>query len=147
MRWARLPTIVHGQAPSSSYQRRMVKPASVSITDDSTTYQEGCISPSPDGGLPGLLRRCEGLYLPGLYGRLLASATTPCRQREDCVYNACGYYHWLSVPFGLTNAPATFQRALDIILSGLRWQLCLVYCQPPKNGGCREEGGRADDRA
>ena len=29
--------------------------------------------------------------------------------------------------FGLTNAPATFQRALDIILSGLKWQLCLVY--------------------
>jgi len=28
---------------------------------------------------------------------------------------------------GLTNAPATFQRALDIILSGLNWQLCLVY--------------------
>jgi len=36
-------------------------------------------------------------------------------------------YHWLSMSFGLTNAPATFQRALDIILSGLKWQLCLVY--------------------
>ena len=31
------------------------------------------------------------------------------------------------MPFGLTSAPATFQRALDIILSGLKWQLCLVY--------------------
>jgi len=27
----------------------------------------------------------------------------------------------------LTNAPATFQRALDIILSGLKWQICLFY--------------------
>jgi len=27
----------------------------------------------------------------------------------------------------LTNAPASFQRALDIILSGLKWQICLVY--------------------
>ena len=31
------------------------------------------------------------------------------------------------MPFGLKNAPATFQRALDIILSGVRWQTCLVY--------------------
>ena len=29
--------------------------------------------------------------------------------------------------FGLRNAPATFQRALDIMLSGVRWQICLVY--------------------
>ncbi|CDF38259.1 unnamed protein product [Chondrus crispus] len=31
------------------------------------------------------------------------------------------------MPFGLKGAPATFQRALDIILSGVRWQICLVY--------------------
>jgi len=31
------------------------------------------------------------------------------------------------MPFGLTNAPATVQRSLDIILSGLKLQLCLVY--------------------
>ena len=32
-----------------------------------------------------------------------------------------------SMPFGLRNAPATFQRAIDIELSGLRWQTCLIY--------------------
>jgi len=31
------------------------------------------------------------------------------------------------MPFGLASAPATLQRALDIILSGLKSQLCLVY--------------------
>jgi len=31
------------------------------------------------------------------------------------------------MPLGLTNAPATFQRALDIIRSGVKWQSCLVY--------------------
>ena len=31
------------------------------------------------------------------------------------------------MPFGLRNAPATFQRALNIILSGVRWQSCLIY--------------------
>ena len=38
-----------------------------------------------------------------------------------------GTYRYLRMPFGLKNAPATFQRALDIILSGVRWQACLVY--------------------
>jgi len=48
--------------------------------------------------------------------------------REKTAFTThAGIYHWLSVPFGLTNAPATFQRALDIVLSGLKWQLCLVY--------------------
>lgn len=31
------------------------------------------------------------------------------------------------MPFGLTNSPATFQRALGIILSGFKWKTCLIY--------------------
>ena len=38
-----------------------------------------------------------------------------------------GTYRYVRMPFGLRNAPATFQRALDIILSGVRWQKCLIY--------------------
>ena len=38
-----------------------------------------------------------------------------------------GTYRYKRMPFGLRNAPATFQRALDIILSGVRWQSCLIY--------------------
>ena len=38
-----------------------------------------------------------------------------------------GTFRYLRMPFGLRNAPATFQRALDIILSGVRWQTCLIY--------------------
>ncbi len=41
--------------------------------------------------------------------------------------NDAGTFQWKRVPFGLTNAPATFQRQLDILLSGYRWQTCLVY--------------------
>ncbi len=29
--------------------------------------------------------------------------------------------------FGLTNAPTTFQRAVDILLLRVNWQFCLVY--------------------
>ena len=38
-----------------------------------------------------------------------------------------GMFRHLRMPFGLKGAPATFQRALDTILSGVRWQICLVY--------------------
>jgi len=38
-----------------------------------------------------------------------------------------GLFRCLRLPFGLVHAPASFQRALDIILSCLRWQTCLIY--------------------
>jgi len=34
---------------------------------------------------------------------------------------------YIRLPFGLTNAPAIFQRAIDMILSGVKWRTCLVY--------------------
>jgi len=48
--------------------------------------------------------------------------------QEKTAFNThCGINNWLSLPFGLMKAPATFQRALDIILSGLKWQICRIY--------------------
>ncbi len=38
-----------------------------------------------------------------------------------------GTYRFKRMPFGLKNAPATFQRAIDIILAGVKWQHCIVY--------------------
>ena len=39
----------------------------------------------------------------------------------------CGTNQCTSLRFGLCNAPATFQRAIDMILSGVKWQNVLVY--------------------
>lgn len=38
-----------------------------------------------------------------------------------------GIFRWRVMPFGLCNAPATFQRMMDIVLSGLNFESCLVY--------------------
>ncbi len=38
-----------------------------------------------------------------------------------------GLYEFRRMPFGLCNAPATFQRLIDRALSGLKWSACLVY--------------------
>jgi hypothetical protein len=38
-----------------------------------------------------------------------------------------GNYHFTLLPFGVTNAPAFFQRTMDCILSGLTWKKCLIY--------------------
>lgn len=38
-----------------------------------------------------------------------------------------GLFEFQVMPFGLCNAPATFQRLMNLILSGLQWNCCLVY--------------------
>ena len=38
-----------------------------------------------------------------------------------------GLYAWNVMPFGLCNAPATFERLMDKVLAGLQWEILLVY--------------------
>jgi len=38
-----------------------------------------------------------------------------------------GHYEFLRMPFGLKNAPSTFQRVMDNIMRGLNNEICLVY--------------------
>uniref|UniRef100_L7LW12 RNA-directed DNA polymerase n=1 Tax=Rhipicephalus pulchellus TaxID=72859 RepID=L7LW12_RHIPC len=38
-----------------------------------------------------------------------------------------GLFEFNVMPFGLCNAPATFERFMDTILRGLKWEVCLCY--------------------
>jgi len=40
-----------------------------------------------------------------------------------------GAYHYVRRPFGLSNAPETLQRAIDMILGEHRRKSCLVYLE------------------
>lgn len=38
-----------------------------------------------------------------------------------------GVYQWKRMPFGLVNAPVSFQALMTKVLRGLNWKTCLVY--------------------
>mgnify|MGYP000034807019 CR=1 FL=1 len=38
-----------------------------------------------------------------------------------------GLYRWRCMPFGLCNAPATFERLMEKVMAGLQWDILLIY--------------------
>ncbi|UYV79891.1 hypothetical protein LAZ67_18000994, partial [Cordylochernes scorpioides] len=48
--------------------------------------------------------------------------------REKTAFiNPDGMYEFKVMPFGLCNAPATFERMMDGLFKGLKWTICLCY--------------------
>ena len=48
-------------------------------------------------------------------------------QEKTAFTTADGHYQFRAMPFGLSGAAHTFQRAMDTILANLKWTTCLVY--------------------
>ncbi|UYV73333.1 K02A2.6-like [Cordylochernes scorpioides] len=47
--------------------------------------------------------------------------------RKTAFITPDGLYEFNVMPFGLCNAPATFERMIDNVLRGLKWDMCLCY--------------------
>jgi transposase InsO family protein len=48
-------------------------------------------------------------------------------QEKSAFVTRGGLWKWKVLPFGLTSAPATFERLMERVLSGLQWQTLLLY--------------------
>lgn len=50
------------------------------------------------------------------------------KDREKTAFSVgTGLWQFTVMPFGLCNAPATFERLMERVLKGLHWNTCLVY--------------------
>lgn len=52
---------------------------------------------------------------------------TPRARKAAAFCTRNGLFERNVMPFGLCNAPATFQRLMDRVLAGMQWETCLVY--------------------
>ena len=48
-------------------------------------------------------------------------------QKKSAITTRSGLWKWKVLPFGLTSAPATFQRLMEQVLHGLHWKTLLLY--------------------
>jgi len=46
---------------------------------------------------------------------------------KTCFVTRKGIFGFKVLPFGLCNAPSSFQRLVDLALAGLTWEICLAY--------------------
>lgn len=46
---------------------------------------------------------------------------------KTAVITRCGLFEFTKMPFGLTGATATFQRMMELALSGLQWKTCVIF--------------------
>ena len=51
----------------------------------------------------------------------------PNSQEKTAFVTHSGLYEFTVMPFGLCNAPSTFQRLMEAVLSGLARECCMVY--------------------
>ena len=72
----------------------------------------------------GGARRFSTLDLKAGYWQI---GVAPRDQDKTAFVTRRGLFRFKRMPFGLSNAPATFQRMMDCLLRGLTWLCCLVY--------------------
>ena len=54
-------------------------------------------------------------------------AMAPEDRAKTAVCTHSGLWEWTVLPFGLCNAPATFERLMDLVLGPIKYSKCLLY--------------------
>ena len=50
------------------------------------------------------------------------------RAKQICSFRCpSGFFRYTRMPFGIMNAPAAFQRMMDVVLRDFAWKFCMVY--------------------
>ena len=51
----------------------------------------------------------------------------PATREKSAFTTHCGLHEFVRMPFGMYNAPATFQRLMQVVLAGIEWKFCFAY--------------------
>ena len=90
--------------------------------------REGCIPVTPKLTiLCDLLGNQQWFSTMDLASGYWQVAMSPDAQKKAAFVTNEGLFQFRVMPFGLCNAPATFERLMDRVLCGMRWSRCLVY--------------------
>ena len=76
---------------------------------------------------PGQLSRAQCLSTLDINSGYWQIELDPADKHKTAFVTRKGLHEFNVMPFGLCNAPATFERLLETVLSGLQWHVCLIY--------------------
>lgn len=51
----------------------------------------------------------------------------PSDKEKTAFSTGAGLYQFCMMPMGISNAPPSFQRLMELVLRGLHWSICLIY--------------------
>ncbi|GFU61240.1 retrovirus-related Pol polyprotein from transposon 17.6 [Trichonephila clavipes] len=88
--------------------------------------------PDPDSLKAGVVIASSGsrpleFSHPNLTSRYWQVKLHPHDKEKSAFTTGQGLWHFKVMPFGLCNAPATFERLMEKVLGGLSYEACLVY--------------------
>lgn len=93
---------------------------------NAATCRDAYPLPRIDDSLDSLAGSCYFSTLDLLSGYWQVPLDDDAKEKSAFVTRG-GLWQWRVLPFGLTSAPACFERLMERVLSGLQWQTLLLY--------------------